>query len=185
MNSLKFILQYALKPRSVGAILPSSKYLAKKMVANVDFCRLNTIVEYGPGTGVFTEELIRKKKPDTKLILLERNEKFAHELSKKYAECGNVSVFNDTAEKIGMYLAKFGLPNAELILSGLPFASLPLDVSEKILEETVLNLSKGGCFVTFQYSLIRKDFISKHFGEVHVSREFRNIPPAYVFFCRK
>ena len=185
MNRIKFILQYVLRPRTVGAILPSSKYLAKKMVADADFSGTDAIVEYGPGTGVFTDELINKKKPETKLVLLERNEKFAKALEKKYGECQNVSVFNDTAENVGFYLAKFGLPGADLILSGLPFASLPVDVSEKILDETLRNLTPGGRFVTFQYSLVRKDLFTKRFQEVSITREYRNIPPAYVLCCRK
>ena len=185
MNRLKFILQYVLKPRTVGAILPSSKYLARKMVADVDFDGVDTIVEYGPGTGVFTDELLKRKKPDAKLIMLERNDEFAKALALKYGGRQNLSVFNDTAEKVGMYLSKLGLPGADLILSGLPFASLPVDVSERILGETVRNLAPGGCFVTFQYSLIRKDFFTERFGEVHITRELRNIPPAYVLCCRR
>ena len=69
----EFLKQYLKNPRSVGAIAPSSRMLAENMMKPVDFDRAACIVEYGPGTGVFTEELIRRKRPETALYIIERN----------------------------------------------------------------------------------------------------------------
>ena len=183
MSALKFIWQYIHKPRTVGAILPSSKYLAKKMSAKVDFEKAAVIVEYGPGTGVFTDEILSKRKPDTRLLLLERNPEFAKQLTKKYKNTQNMTVINDTAEQIGKYLNIHSIQKADYIFSGLPFASLPQDVSENILSETKKHLSENGKFITFQYTLFRKSLLSKHFCDISISHELRNIPPAYVLFC--
>ena len=183
MSALKFILQYITKPRTVGAILPSSKYLAKKMIAQVDFDKASCIVEYGPGTGVFTDEILGRRKPDTRLILLERNPEFADQLTKKYENTKNVIVINDTAEQIGKYLNMYSIPKADAIISGLPFASLPKETSENILKETKKHLCDGGKFITFQYTLLRKGFFAKHFCEITITHEIRNIPPAYVLCC--
>lgn len=62
MKFLLFLKQYITKPRTVGAVLPSSKYLTTKMIENVDFNYSSCIVEYGPGTGVFTERILKKRK---------------------------------------------------------------------------------------------------------------------------
>ena len=183
MSALKFILQYIIKPRTVGAILPSSKYLAKKMVAQMDFGKAFCIVEYGPGTGVFTDKILGKCKPDTRLLLLERNPEFAEQLAKKYENIQNITVINDTAEQIGKYLNMYSIPKADYILSGLPFASLPKEVSESILKETIKHLSDGGKFITFQYTLFRKSFFTRYFREISITHEIRNIPPAYVLCC--
>ena len=183
MSALKFILQYITKPRTVGAVLPSSKYLARKMAAHVDFDKASNIVEYGPGTGVFTDEILVRRKPDTQLFLLERNPEFAEQLTKKYKNTQNVTVINDTAEKIGKYLIMYSIPKADYILSGLPFASLPKEVSENILKETKKHLSDGGRFITFQYTLFRKSIFARHFCEISITHEIRNIPPAYVLCC--
>ena len=183
MSAIRFILQYMMRPRTVGAVLPSSKYLARKMVSHVDFENAACIVEYGPGTGVFTDEALRKKKPGTHLLLLERNPEFAAALENKYKNKQNITVINDTAEKIGMYLDMYSLPKPDYILSGLPFASLPPEVSENILQETQKHLKSGGKFITFQYTLFRKDFIAKHFAEISITREIRNVPPAFVLCC--
>ena len=183
MSALKFVLQYVTKPRTVGAVLPSSKYLAKKMVALVDFDKASYIVELGPGTGVFTDEILCKRKPGTRLLLLERNPEFARQLAKKYEKAQYVTVVNDTAEHMGKYLSMHSIPKADYILSGLPFASLPREVSESILKEAKKHLCDDGKFITFQYTLFRKSFLASHFCEISITREIRNIPPAYVLCC--
>ena len=149
MSALKFMFQYISKPRTVGAILPSSKYLAKKMVAQVDFDKISNIFEFGPGTGVFTDEILKKRKPETKLFLLERNPDFAKQLVKKYENTQYVTVINDTADQIGKYLGMYSIPKADCIISGLPFASLPPEISENILKESKKHLANGGKFITF------------------------------------
>ena len=153
------------------------------MAAQVDFDRASFIVEYGPGTGVFTDEMLRKRKPATRLLLLERNPQFAEQLAKKYENTQNITVINDTAEQIGKYLNMYSVPKADYILSGLPFASLPKDVSENILIETKQHLAEGGKFITFQYTLFRKGIFERHFCEISITHEIRNVPPAYVLSC--
>lgn len=60
MKGLLFLFQYIVNPRTVGAILPSSRFLGDKMVKRINFAKAKYIIEYGPGTGVFTEELLEK-----------------------------------------------------------------------------------------------------------------------------
>jgi phosphatidylethanolamine/phosphatidyl-N-methylethanolamine N-methyltransferase len=74
--NLAFMYQYFHQPRTVGALLPSSTHLAKKMVKGIDFEHADCIVEYGPGTGVFTRELIRRRSARTTLLLIEYNRHF-------------------------------------------------------------------------------------------------------------
>lgn len=183
MERLSFIIQYITKPRSVGAILPSSKYLANKMIEDIDFDQAKYIVEYGPGTGVFTKELIENRKKGTVILLFEGNKEFCKVLKQKYNDEPNLHIINDSAEHIGKYLDRYTIPYADYIVSGLPFASLPYQVSLNILEQTQKHLKVDGKFITFQYTLLKKDFIGQYFNELSIKREIRNIPPAYVFCC--
>jgi len=184
MTSLSFLLQYITRPRTVGAILPSSKYLAAKMVKNIDFENAACIAEYGPGTGVFTQEILRKRSPGTLVLLFEKNEIFCRLLEEKYGKNPNLHIINDSAENIGRYLSSHNLTHVDCIISGLPFASIPQEVSENILAQTKCHLKPGGLFVTFQYTLFKKDFLMRFFPKIEIAREIRNIPPAYVFCCR-
>ena len=59
---LNFLKEYIKHPRTVGAVAPSSRRLANGMMMPIDFENASCILEFGPGTGVFTEELIRRRK---------------------------------------------------------------------------------------------------------------------------
>jgi len=183
-NGLSFIKQYVSKPRTVGAVLPSSKYLADKMTSDINFDKAKCIVEYGAGTGVFTDNIIKLKKPDTIVLLFENNPEFYNLLKEKYLSIANIHIINDSAEQVGEYLQQHNVDFADYVISGLPFASLPQEVSTKILHQTTKHLKPGGRFITFQYTLLKKDFIEQFFPKITIKREMRNMPPAYVFCCR-
>lgn len=184
MNIIKFLVEYVRSPRTVGAVAPSSKRLAKKMIQDIDFINAKCIVEYGPGTGVFTDELIERKNKDTLLMLLEYNKDFCEKLKERYNEDDNIIVINDSAELVDMYLRKYDIENVDYIVSGLPFASLPKEMSNKILKKTKNILKKDGLFITFQYTLLKKDFIAGYFKKIDLERVLFNLPPAYVLKCK-
>jgi len=183
MKKLSFISQYVFKPRTVGAILPSSKYLAAKMVQSIDFAAAKCIVEYGAGTGVFTEKILQMRRPDATVIVFEMNKAFIATLQKRFGHQANVHIFNESAANVGLRLADCGHKKANYIVSGLPFASLPQDVSATILQQTKEHLQANGQFVTFQYTMLKIDFFRKYFKHITTTRELRNVPPAYVLRC--
>ena len=178
--NIKFFLQYITKPRTTGAILPSSRFLARKMTEHINFAKAECIVEYGPGTGVFTERLLSARNEKTVLILIERNENFCEALREKYKDEQNMYIIEDSAENVGVHIAAQGFVYADCIISGLPFASLPPEISENILAQTRQCLAPDGCFITFQYTLFKKKIFMKHFSKVDIKHEIRNVPPAYV-----
>lgn len=183
MNNLNFLVQYLKTPRRIGAVAPSSMWLAEKMIGDIDFENAKCIVEYGPGTGIFTDKLLEKKRPDTTLFLLETNKEFCTRLREKYAEAHNIIIIYGSAEHVDSYLKKYGISRVDYVVSGLPFASLPKNVSETILYKTKNIIGKEGLFITFQYTLLKKAFLAKYFRKIEQERVFRNIPPAYVLKC--
>lgn len=180
----KFLFEYLKSPRTVGAVAPSSKKLAEKMADGIDYEKAKCIVEYGPGTGVFTEKLVKRLKKHTMLLLIEYNEDFCKQLEERYNDYSNVIVINDSAENIDKHLKKYGFKEADYIVSGLPFASLPKVMSIRILKKTREVLKKNGLFITFQYTLLKKDFIGSFFEDISLERVLFNLPPAYVLKCQ-
>ncbi|MFE0301234.1 class I SAM-dependent methyltransferase (plasmid) [Priestia megaterium] len=183
MNAIHFIQEYIRHPRTVGAVMPSSKQLAKEMVKPIPFEKVTCIVEYGPGTGVFTDEIIQHKRPDTIFLAIEANETFYQMLKEKYAHVENVYIIHGSAENIKQYLNKYGIVKVDCIVSGLPFTSLPSSISSFILQETAHVLGKEGKFITFQYSKVKRSFFSSFFDNIDFERVYWNVPPAYVFIC--
>ncbi|MDN7240321.1 rRNA adenine N-6-methyltransferase family protein [Planococcus sp. N028] len=185
MIPMQFISQYVKHPRSVGAVLPSSPQLTQQMVASINFDIAQCIVEYGPGTGVFTDQLIQKKRENTLLLVFENNEKFHRILQQKYEGIKNVHIIYDSAEHVSRYLRKYGFTNADYIVSGLPFASLPKEVSEQILTETRKVLGTEGEFITFQYTKFKQKYFKTFFSDIEINKVILNMPPAFVFKCTR
>ena len=79
-----FLLEYLKNPRFIGAVAPSGINLSRRMIRPINFKTAKVIVEYGPGTGSFTRELVIHRNPGTALLLIERNPLFCDELKKLF-----------------------------------------------------------------------------------------------------
>ncbi|MFS0783219.1 class I SAM-dependent methyltransferase [Bacillus sp. 1P06AnD] len=185
MNNIFFLYQYIMNPKTVGAVFPSSRFLGDKMIERINFKKAKYIVEYGPGTGVFTEKLIKNKESKTVILLVENNKEFYSLLNEKYKEEENVFIVCGSAENIEQYLREYDIPYVDYVISGLPFSSLPTNVSNNILVNTTNILKEDGRFITFQYTKFKKAFINQFFTKIEQEREYRNFPPAYIFSCIK
>lgn len=183
MTRSLFFRQYLQNLRTVGAVAPSSRYLARKMVEAINFEDAKVIVEYGPGTGAVTTELAKRIQHDTKLLVIETNEAFCQHLQKQYKTHPSIEIIHDSASNTPRLLEDRGLARPDYIISGLPFAALPAEVSQMILDSTVTLLGKKGVFVTFQYTLLKRELFESYFDTIRITQEVRNIPPAYVFRC--
>ena len=182
---LDFIKEFFKHPTRIGAILPSSRFLAKGMIKGIDLKLCETIVEYGPGTGIFTKELIYKKGENTRLLLIEQNREFYQILCDKYGHVPNVTIVNGSAEHIVDYLAQYQMRDADLIISGLPFASLPKEITACVMTQTKKVLKSEGRFITFQYTLLKKHIFQKYFDIIDYRLVLFNCPPAFVLVMKK
>ena len=68
-----FLKQFLKEKKMVGSMTPSSRFLAAKMLENVNLETAEVIIELGPGTGVFTEKIISKLSPNARLLVFELN----------------------------------------------------------------------------------------------------------------
>ncbi len=103
-KSKNFIQQYLKNKKEIGAVLPSSKFLVKKMLKGINFGEAEIIIELGPGTGVITQKIVEKAPKDCKIIVFELNSTFYQELSSKYENDDRIRIINDSAENIYLYL---------------------------------------------------------------------------------
>jgi len=183
MHKTKFFLQYLKNPRDVGSITPSSKYLIKKMISQIDFPNARYILELGSGNGCITKELLKNMDLESKLITFETNEKFCETISK--IEDERLYIINDSAENILHYLEKLKIKKADYIISGLPLAILPKDTRKIILNSISKSLKENGLYIQFQYSLRSYKQIKQLFSQVNVNFTPLNIPPAFIYICKK
>lgn len=166
----------------VGAVRPSSRFLVRSMLQNIDFSKAKVIVELGPGTGVFTEEILTRMRPDAQLLVFELNETFVDYLRNQFVD-ERVTFIHDSAENISTHLANASLSGADYIISSLPLANFSDALRDAIVTESKRSLRKNGRFLQFQYSLQSKKYFESKFTHVHISFTLWNIPPAFVFVC--
>lgn len=176
----QFLREYLSAPGTIGAVAPSSRHLAASMTSSVDFDKARCIVEYGAGTGVFTREVAAGKKQDTTYIVIEQNDRFYEILKKQFHGIPGMVLIHGDAGNVCGFLREQRFQYADYIISGLPFTSLPRQVSHRILAQTQKAIGMEGVFTTFQYTLLRKTFLENYFNIRRITRVWRNLPPAYV-----
>jgi len=184
-----FVREYLRAPRTIGAVAPSSRRLAELIVDLAGVAGAEAIVEFGPGTGAFTQRILEVKRPGAKLVAVEFHPKMAEQLRQRFPQ---VDVAEDSVANLGRILAERGLKQVDSIVSGLPWAAFDPGLRDQLLEATLVALKPGGRFATFAYlegSILpsgrrfrRK--IQRLFTEVHRSPiVWANMPPAFVYQC--
>lgn len=179
-----FIGQFLKNKKMIGSMVPSSRFLAKKMLKNINFKEANVIIELGPGTGVFTDRLLELMHPESILLIFELNDTFFNQLANRIDD-PRVHLIHDSAERLGEYLTNLGLSKADAVISSLPLANFHKLLRDKILEVSKQSLSTGGKFIQFQYTLQSKKVISSKFEGVKIAFTPLNFPPAFVYTCYK
>ena len=180
---LLFARNFFRHPRMLGSIVPSSRFLIRQLLGPVDWTRARVIVEYGPGVGVITAEVLRRMRADAILIAIEMNPDFVSHLRDTF-EDSRLRVVEGSAESVDEILRRFGRTRADYIISGIPFSTIPAPLRERILRKTCDLLAPGGAFLVYQFSTRVLPDLKRIFG--YVARRFEplNVLPAHLFFCQ-
>lgn len=181
---IQFLRGFIKHPVMVGSVIPSSKTLIDRMLEPVDWPECRLFVEYGPGVGTFTEHLLQRMPADATLIAIDTNPDFTDYLNRKFRDSRLIAVTGSAADTRKI-MAEAGFEQADYVLSGLPFSTLPPGVGPKIAAETAAALRSGGCFLVYQFSPKVRDFLAPHFGRIDKGFEWRNVPPAQLFWAWK
>ena len=189
MNSLFW--NFLKNPRQVGACCPSSAALCNEITSFIDIEKASMVVELGPGTGVITETICHKIKPGAHLAAVELDSYMADNIEQRFS---NITVFRGCASELDNMLNSRKFQQPEIVISGLPFAIFPDELQDKILNGVVRSLAPGGTFATFAYlqgvilpaGLRFRRKLESLFPQVATSQiVWKNMPPAFVYRCRK
>jgi phosphatidylethanolamine/phosphatidyl-N-methylethanolamine N-methyltransferase len=188
--SLRFVKAFLKSPGSVGALWPSSPFLARAMVAESGISHAEAVLELGPGTGAFTGAILSSLREGAVFAAVERDSSLARTMAGKFPRA---KVIEGCATRLGEHLEAESLPRPDVILSGLPWAAFDEDLQKTILGQIRANLRDDGIFTTFAYygphrlragRRFRKNLESA-FRHIHRSPVvLRNLPPAFVYACR-
>jgi phospholipid N-methyltransferase len=182
-NALLFARNFFRHPRMLGSIVPSSRFLIKQLLEPVNWGRARVIVEYGPGVGTITSEVLRRMRPEGTLIAIEMNPDFVSYLQKSITD-PRLRVVAGSAADVEEILGRCGFSRADYIISGIPFSTIPAPVRERILRATHDALESGGAFLVYQFSTRVLQDLKRIFGYVGRKFEPLNVLPAHLFFCQ-
>ena len=177
-----FASNFVRHPYMLGSIIPSSRFLVNQLLKSVDWARAGVIVEYGPGVGTFTAEILRRMRGDARLVVIETNGDFVQFLRESLPDA-RLQVVQDSAAHVRTVLRRLGLPAANYIISGIPLGSMPEPVRANIVGESHAALAPGGAFLVYQFTARVLPALRRTFGDVRRSFELCNLPPAQLFVC--
>ncbi len=186
-----FLREFFREPHRVGAVAPSSPVLGREIVSGVGLEAAGVVIEYGPGTGAFTAQILPRLRPGAVYLAIERNPSLADSFRKRFP---GVPLMEGCVENVATMLQSAGADRADCIISGLPWAAFDADLQDRLLGATLDVLCPGGTFATFAYlqGLLLpagkrfKHKLRQHFARVTRSPVvWRNLPPAFVYRCEK
>ena len=185
MTSLVLFSRNFIKhPRMLGSLIPSSRFLVNRLLDQVDWARADTVVEYGPGVGTFTEASLRRLKPGGRVVAIDTNRDFARYLSNTLRD-DRLHVVEGSAANAQESLRERGLGRADYVISGIPYSTMDPALRERILKTTHDVLQPDGSFLVYQFTRAVLPYLRQVFPQVDQEFEPRNIMPARLFYCRR
>ena len=187
----RFLATFLRHPIKTGAVAPSSRWLAERMTEDMALREAETVVELGPGTGVFTRAILDHIGSETIFLAIEINPAFAVELERQFPQA---HIINGSAENLDEYLAQYGRASADSVLCGLPWAGFTQDLQDRLLSAVLKALKPGGRFATFAYchgavlpaGRRFREMLESNFAKVRTTKVvWRNLPPAFVYRCER
>lgn len=179
-DRLAFLRGFLARPVEVASVIPSSVYLERRVVQAAAPGPACSVVELGPGTGGTTRALLSALGPQAHLLSIELNPAFCVWLRHRIHD-PRLLLQPGSAEALPEFLAHWGLPAPEVIVSGIPFSTMPADAAQRIAAAIHASLAPGGRFVAYQVRAHVAGYLAAHFGAPQVTWEWRNLPPMRVF----
>lgn len=179
-EGMVFLRRFVGAPRQVGSIVPSSPYLTRAVLDKIDWDQVRNVAELGAGTGVFTRSIVRRARPDARILVFEIDPDLQRMIGSEHP---GLKLYGD-AQELPAILKDLGIDKLDCIVSSLPFTVLPPTMTARILDAVQDTLVPGGKFVAYQYSKIMRSHFESRFSEIRTSFVPINVPPAFVYECR-
>jgi phosphatidylethanolamine/phosphatidyl-N-methylethanolamine N-methyltransferase len=183
-DKIAFLAGFLRHPDQVGSVIPSSPQLEDRLVRAAALGQARTVVELGPGTGGTTRAFLRAMRPDARLLAIELSDRF-HARLRASVRDARFAVQLGSAEDIGRLLSEHRLPAADVVISGIPFSTMPAAIGDRIAAAIAAALAPGGRFVAYQVRPRVEHFTTPYLGVPHRQWEPINIPPMRLFTWTK
>ncbi|HTP97136.1 MAG TPA: methyltransferase type 12 [Burkholderiales bacterium] len=182
-RNLAFFLGFVRNPELVGSVIPSSRFLSRRLAEAATLAKARVVVEFGPGTGGTTRAILDALPDDARLLAIEINPDFVSLLGTDRDP--RLIVHRGSAEHVGDAIAQYGLDAPDVVISGIPFSTMPRALGRRILHAVWSCLAPGGTFVAYQFRESVARLGRELLGQPEVELELLNVPPVRVYSWRK
>jgi phospholipid N-methyltransferase len=179
LTHLTFFKGFLDNPELVGSVIPSSRFLEQRIVDAAEVAKARLAVELGPGTGGTTRALLNALPSSGRLLTIEIKPDFS--LLLRGIDDARLINHTGSAADILSILHRYGLGNPDVVVSGIPFSTLPVTTGRAILQATWSALAHGGRFVAYQFRSHVARLGREMLGNPNVSVELRNAPPMRIY----
>src|SRR5262245_52918953 len=168
--------------RVIASIAPSSRFMARATLSDINFESSRCIVELGAGTGPITAELLRRAGKNCRCLIIELDHDLCRHLRKRFP---HADIVEADAADLDRLLDERGIDKVDHILSGLPLPSIPEEIRDRILDVCARRLAPDGSFRQLTvmpctyYRMYRRYFLDVRFRFVPM-----NSPPGGVYVCK-
>ena len=178
-----FFNEFLKHPLQICSVIPSSRFVERRIVETAGVDSAKSIIELGPGTGGTTRAILRTMGPQAKLLSIEINPRL-YKLVKRIRD-DRFIVHNGSAENLPQIMAAYGLDAPEVFISGIPFSTIGHSSGSKILAAISSALVPGGRFVAYQVSSQVASVCHPFLGKAQVEMQIFNIPPVRIYRWEK
>lgn len=180
-ESLLFLHRFFGHPKRVGSVAPSSRFLAARMMEPIPWEQVQAVAELGSGTGAITRAIQANADSSTRILLFEMDKRMREYLKIQYPSF----TCHTNARHLTVKMKQDHIDQLDVVVSGLPFFNFTPDNREFLINQVLEALKPGGLFITYQYSLQMKRILADKFIIEEIKYVPFNIPPAFVYVCRK
>jgi phosphatidylethanolamine/phosphatidyl-N-methylethanolamine N-methyltransferase len=180
---LAFFRGFLKRPNEVASVIPSSRFMERRLTKIARLHQAHVVVELGPGTGGTTRAMLHAMSPRAKLLCIELQPEFVSNLHRMGES--RLSVFHGSAELIQNALDEHQLPQPDVVISGIPFSTMPQAVGQRVVQAVHQALVPGGHFIAYQMRKRVAELATPVFGKPETEIELLNVPPMFVFsWCK-
>jgi len=172
IRSICFLREFFRHPKEVGTFTQSSRVLARRIAREINGS--TEVIEFGPGTGVVTAEILKRLPRNGQLTCVDINPSFCEHLRR--LNDPRLRVVHDDARNCERHIE-----GPECVVSGLPLMLFSRADKMRFLYK----VSKAERFIQLQYTPLLAKRLSSYFPQVEVRFVAQNFPPAFICVCTK